>query len=259
MAMVLAQCLYDSIFYQTGAVPAYSGTVAVGFDPQNAYDWMDFSSFRPAAGTSTLEATFVAGGVIDTAVFWATASTVGLVTSIAVEYETAPATWASLGTFGVPTAGIKWLDLTPVTVGAGRKVRFVFTGVTGTIDIRQLGIGAKLEFPIGQWVGVNPPHLLQGIVTETVISVNGSILGRNVRRTEKSMEINLTLLLPDWVRTYWEPFAQAASKHAFWYRWSPVGYPTEVAFAAAMSIEPPRNAHPQPRMEVTMPLKVITD
>lgn len=255
--MNIPQVLWDNLLARSGYVTAYSGTESVGYERQNAYDWFDWSSFRPAIGTTNLEVTLPAGATVDCAVLF-TSAVAGLATSITVEYETAPATWASLGTFGAPVAGMYWLDIGSTAVGAGRKVRFVFSGVTGTIDIRQLSIGSRLTFTTGQWAGMAPPTLTAGVVTEMVIAISGSMLGRNVRRTEKTGEITLDYLAQAWVRSTWEPFAQHATRFAFWYRWNPTEYPLELALAGASEIRAPTNGK-QPLMSVSMPLKVITD
>jgi hypothetical protein len=255
--MNLPQVLWDNLFARSGYVTAYTGTETAGFERQNAWDWFDWSSFRPSLGTSSLEVTLPAGATVDAAVLFS-GGIAGLATSVSVEYETAPAVWASLGTFGAPAAGMVWLDIGSTAIGVGRKVRFLFTGVTGTIDVRQVTVGARLSFPTGQWSGMAPPTLTSGVVTETVISIAGSMLGRNVRRMEKTAEIALDYLEQSWVRATWEPFAQHATRFSFWYRWNPTEYPAEIALAGAMEIKAPTNGK-QPFMSLSMPLKVITD
>jgi hypothetical protein len=96
-------------------------------------------------------------------------------------------------------------------------------------------------------------------VIENKISVNGSIIGRNLRRFEKSSQINLPYLTPDWVRTNWEAFVQWAIRYPFWQRWNPTTYPGDVAFTVADTISPPKNASPPPYMTVEMNTKFITE
>jgi hypothetical protein len=91
-------------------------------------------------------------------------------------------------------------------------------------------------------------------VVENVISVNGSILGRNLRRIVKSGNIELNYLTQSWVRSYWNPLAIHASTLAFFWRWNPVSYPKEIGFCVADKIEAPQNSSPPPYMSVSMPL-----
>jgi hypothetical protein len=111
---------------------------------------------------------------------------------------------------------------------------------------------------MGQWADITPPTLYSGVVLSNVIAENGSILGRNVRRAEKKGELSLDYLDPTWVRTSWDAFAIHAARYPFFYRWDPVGHPAEVAFAAAESIQAPRNSSPPPYMSVSMPMRIIT-
>lgn len=256
MGMVLAEVLYDNALRDDDIT--YSGAVTLGFEPENAVDWRDFSLFRPAVGTSTFDVIVPANHTIDTAYLWPLINSGASITSVAIQYESAPATFTTLYTFTPTTNSILSGKFGAVTVLAGRKVRVVFTGVVGDFDIRQVTVGRRLQFPIGQWVGVAPPSLVSGVVMENVISVNGSVIARNVRRTEKKAMINLNYLEQSWVRNTWDPFAQHATRYAFWYSWNPVGYPAELAFAVAEEISAPTNSTPVPRMAVEMPLRVLT-
>lgn len=245
--MTLAQVLYDSVFRLSTSVTTYSGTVVPGFEPVNFYDWRDFSLFRPEAAAVAECDTNAVVSVDTICVWWAatgtdTVAVEGLISSV----------WTPLVTVDQADGAMQWVDIPSVAV---EGVRCVFDG---TNDIRQITIGRRLQFPIGQWQGVAPPKLLHGVVVETVISVNGSILGRNLRRITKEGQLSLNYLLQDWVRDYWNPFAIHASRYAFWWRWNPVTYPTEIAFTVADKIEAPKNSSPPGRMEVSMPLLYLS-
>lgn len=244
-AMVKAQVLYANLL-RSGAV-TYSATTVSGFEPVNAYDWRDFTLFRPQAAAE-LTITFGSAQTANTLVIWWSGSGTDVVS---LHYWNGTE-WVSAGTVAQSGGPMVWLDITSASSTIWRLT------FSGSQDIRQIALGLKLQFPIGQWAEVNPPTLYQGVVVQNLISVNGSIIGRNIKRLEKSGKLNLSLLLPDWVRTYWDAFAIHASKKAFFHRWDPVGHPQEIAFAVAESISAPTNDRPPPRMKVEMPLRFIT-
>jgi hypothetical protein len=253
--MNLPQVLYANAL--RAATPAYSGAIVAGFEPANAVDWRDFSLFRPAAGNSTFDVTMTADTPVSSAVLWLSPAAGATATAIEFQYESSPGVYTTLTAVASYGSQIQWFDFAPVTILAGRKARIAFTGISGTMDIRQATMGAPFQFETGQWVGVNPTELTQGVVAENVISVNGSIIARNVRRVEATGNIALTYVTEAWVRAVWEPFAKHATRYPFWFRWAPVQYPTAVAFAAATEIVAPKNSMPVPRMEVSMPIRFI--
>lgn len=264
--MVLPQVLYQNVFREFGFT--YSGaSVVPGFEPANAFDWRDFSLFQPSYGGSP--AYFTSGPVptsttIDCFIIWV--AFCGSTTSVAIQSDlSSPGVFTTIASFTVtpstPTDEPIKITGFSHTIPAGRRFRievYDFAESTPEIQLRQMTAGKLVTFPIGQWDGVGPPTMLSGVVSETVISVNGSFLARNVRRLDKRGEIDLPLVDPDWVRSVWEPFTQHAKRYPFWYIWNSVGYPSEVAFAAAESIEAPRNKMPPPKMQVVMPIRMLT-
>ncbi|UOF83036.1 hypothetical protein [Caudoviricetes sp.] len=252
--MNLGDVLYDNVF-RKGTL-AYSGTVTSGFEKENAVDWRDFSFFAPSSGTTALSVALTAGQSIDTACIWV--GTLGGLTAITVDYESAPSVFTTLATISSPVVGFNFVTFASVAVATGRQVRVNFVDAAGTSRIRQVTVGPRLTFPIGEWVDKTPHALQSGLVMDNIISMNGSIIARNVRRVEKSGAINLEYLTEAWVRTYWEPFITHAINYPFWYRWSPRDYANDVIFAAAQEIQAPKNGGEIGRMTVGMPFKGIT-
>jgi hypothetical protein len=250
---------YGEVIYKNALrdSPTYTGTTLSGFEPQNAYDWRDFSLFKIISGaTSDFVATPASGTVIDRLVVYAGAS-VGTLT-VTASYESAPSVWTSLGSLVVTDPGIFIVNLTSRTT-AGERVRVRVAASFGDSTIRQLVLGGALVFPIGQHVGLAPPgaSLFHGVVVDNVIAVNGSILARNYRREVRAAAISLEYLDPAWVRSTWTPFAQHMARYACIWRWDPESHPLEVVFAAATGIEAPENSMPPPRMRVSMPLRCL--
>lgn len=257
MTMNLSDVLFDNVLRRSAAW-SYSGAVTAGFEPQNAWDWRDFSIFKPAAGTTSLSHLLYGGTQYDTIVVWCTFVGTATCSSIAVQDQYGN-TLASLTP--TPASPLVTVRFAMQTVSGGGNVTFVPIGVshgTGYFGIRQMTIGPRLTFPIGQWNDVNPLTLNQGQVMENVISMNGSIIARNVRRVEKKTSIELTHLTPTWIRTYWEQLSLHATRYAFWYWWNPTTYPNDTAMCAAEEIVAPTNMMPPPFMKVSMPVRALT-
>ncbi|GAG23597.1 unnamed protein product, partial [marine sediment metagenome] len=146
-------------------------------------------------------------------------------------------------------------EFSAVTVLGTRKIRLEFISDSTQYEIKQIFVGPKMEMERGQYVGVNPQTLTQGIIQTNNISENGSILGTNIKRVDVKSSIDLTYLTEAWVRSTWEAFAVHASKgRSFFYQWNPDEYPLEVVFCVASKINAPKNISPTPLMSVSMPL-----
>lgn len=256
MGQVCAQVLYDSVLYARKSTLAYTGAVVSGFEPLNAVDWRDFSIFIAAAGTTYLSVQVGSDTVIDTIVTWRAASGSAIVLTV----ETSPdmSSWTAATTHSTAADGMSWTSFTPVTVPVGGGVRVRIDGGASSSRWRQISVGARLTFPIGQWVDIAPPRLFHGVVIDTVMSTNGSILGSNLRRMDKRGQIDLTHLDPVWVRASWDKLARHAASKPFWWQWDPTSHPDEVAFASALSIDPPVNMMPPPFMKASMPIRYLT-
>ncbi len=255
--MVKPQMLWDSLFHRYSSTLAYSGTSVDGFEPINAVDWRDFSLFSSAAGSKTLKIQVSAAEPIDTAVIWAPA---GLASDATVVLASSPdnVTYTTLATIPTNTLGnISWVSFTGVTIPVSGWLRFTIASASAT-NWRQMSVGLSIQAPTGQWANVAPTGLFSGVIMENLISVNGSIIGRNQRRIQKTGQLALNYLPQAWVRTTWENFARHAAKKAFWYRWDATNYPADVAFAVASSIQAPMNDRPPPFMKVEMPLDLLT-
>jgi hypothetical protein len=259
MSLNQAIVLYDNLMRTEANTVSYSGSEVSGFEVENAYDWRDFSLFRAATGTTTVDTLLAAATTMDTAVVW-TADR-GVSGTIVLKTETAAGSgvFTTQATFSLSASGESMLIATfaSVTVALGAKVRWEVQAGAAVLDIKQLCVGVRLTNPIGQYVGQTPPNLFQGVVTTNVIAVNGSIIGRNYRRLERRDELKWDYLDPAWLRTYWEPFARHAARNAFFYQWAPSSYPLEVVMASAESIVAPENMMPPPKMKVSMPVRAL--
>lgn len=229
--------IYPRFLYSTllrNIAPTFSGTTLSGMPPINATDLMDWTYFR--ANSGNLDFTMTANTNIDAvAIYCKTASGSN---SIVLQYESSPATFTTLATFSAPSGSLDLKTFTQVTVSSGRKLRFVITAAT-TIDIRQLMAGVAMTAERGDWAGVAPPKFLSGVKVTNNIGANGSILGRSIKRVERTGKIKLDLLTDSWVRATWEPFARHFAKYPFIWQWDVNGHPNDLAFCYADGVTPP--------------------
>lgn len=249
-----SRVLYNNILRQDGAAFSYSGVGVVGRAAQNAVDWRDFSLFEvDANSTTTLDITLPNGGTIDAWSIYVANYTGNVSHGVELYYESSPSIFTLLGDISAAGGTLSLNQFSEITVAAGRKIRFSFAIGTATMLVRQLVVGKCLEFERGQWVDITSPNFSQGIISDNIISVNGSAIARNIRRLSRSVTISLDLLNKDWMRNFWEPFQAHAARYAFIYQWSPTLYPNEVAFALAKEINPPVQ-NSRDFMSITMPL-----
>lgn len=256
----LGEVLYDNVFRNVDKDDIdYSGNIAAGFEVENAIDWRDFSMFQAEATLQTdLEFTFQEDTEIDTfSTFCRQYDDTAGAHGIELFYESSPFVFTSLVNILATDKFVTWDEFTPVTIQAGLQIRIRFTVGSDPLNVRQLVVGNKLIFEMGQWSGVNPPLLNQSVITGNAMAVNGSFLGRNRRRVEKKGSIKLEFLSQDWVRDEWNPFSIASTEHAFVHRWNPTEYPDEVAFTVG-EIMAPKNTRAS-LMEVSMPTMFITE
>jgi hypothetical protein len=247
----LARVLYNNVLRDATTV-TYSGTETSGFEKENAKDFLDWTLFRTSSGNTDLDYTVGANTDIDSfSIYTKTHTTAN---TIALKYESSPSTFTTLQTYTATSGKLTMDSFSSVTVSSGRKIRVSFTG--GSVDVRQLWVGEYMEMQRGQWADATSPVLNQGIKVTNSISVNGSFLGRSIKRTERSGKIMLEHLTQDWVRNTWEPFTAHASKRPFVYKWSPTSYPNEIGFCFAEKIVAPKNAA-NSFMAVEMPIRML--
>lgn len=254
MGMNLGDVLWDNVLRD--ATPVESAAAASGFEVINATDWRDFTLYRPQA-SAYFTVTLPADRVVDTCCWFVGTAFAG--SSITLSYESSVGVFTTLATLSTATTGLKYTTFNAVTVLATRKIKVQFNSNTGAaVYLKQITVGQRMVLPIGEWADKTPHALNSGYVVENVISMNGSIIARNLRRVEKSGAINLEYLTESWVRAYWEPFTAHAARYAFLYRWNPTDYSSDIIFAVADQINPPANMMPPPLMKVSMPFKGIT-
>jgi len=240
--------LYNNVL--RGVTPTWSGTTVSGKPPASATDWRDFSFFEADAGD--LDFTMGSDTDIDSfSIYTASHSTSN---TIALKYESGVSSFTTLQTYTATSGKLTFDEFSSVTVSSGRRIRISFTG--GTVNVRQLVVGEALEMQRGQWDSAVPPTFTQGVKFTNTISENGSVLGRSIKRLERTGKIMLDHLTASWVRSDWEPFSEHCARYPFIYKWDPVTYSSEIGFAFATKINAPKHAG-NSFLSVDMPLRVL--
>lgn len=265
--MNLPHIAYDNLLRSATLVNVVGGET-VGFEHDYVCDWRDFTTFRPASsavGTypSYIEYTCSKATTITTWIAWFEESVASTAT---VKIEAEATVGGGYVNSLILTGGGKQISGGPVakdttsmsgwSIGVGAKIKVSFSGFSGSNGVKQVFVGPSFVGQTGQYDGVAPTVFTAGVIVENVISVNGSVLGRNIRRQEKQLNLDLQYLTEAWVRSTWEPFAIHATRYPFFYRWNPVDYPSDLAFAIAEQVQAPKNSQPPGTMAVSMPLKV---
>jgi len=245
--MIYPKFLWDNIL--RGITPTFSGTTITGKEPSNATDWRDFSYF--SADSGNLDYVISLDTSIDSVCFYVANFTGTGSETIVLQYESSPSTFTTLATLNPSGGKLSLIEFTQVTVLAGRKIRFVVTVGTGTLLIRQLVVGAIMQAEQGQYKDVIDPILTQGVKITNTISTNGSLIGRSIKRLERSGNIKIQNLSASWVRTTWEPFVKHASRYPFIYAWNTRDYPNSISFSFASRIMPAQNNGKGDRMDVS--------
>ena len=249
--MIKPRFLYNNIL--RGITPTWSGTAVAAKGPENAVDWLDFTFFE--ADNGDLDFVMTEDTDIDSwSVYVATYTGTGD-EKIELFYESGAGVFSSLGAVDPVGGKLAYNEFTGVTVLSGRKIRLrVFSG-TESLKIRQIVVGEVMEAEMGQYVSAVNPIFTQGVRMTNIISQNGSILGRNIKRLERMSELSIEYLTEEWYRSTWEPFARHATRLGFIYIQNYRDYPGECAFSVAESMEQPKNSGNGNRKNVSWQLR----
>lgn len=263
MVQTQGQVLYENAARDAGVINTYSGITVTDKEFQNSYDWRDFSIFAVEQNevNTQLDITLLTTRDIDNVGLWVKPLGSGT-GNIELFYESAPAVFTSIQDWDVDVDDGLMIheDFSSLNVVAGRKIRWQFnTGATNRMLIRQLAVGERLDFPIGQRDGVAPTALNGDMIIDSNISVNGSVVGRSVRRMDRMSTIELEYLTEAFVRGDWQNFTTHAISNAFFYRQDKINFPLEANFSIATIIPRPMNMMPPPLMKASLPLKNLVN
>lgn len=261
MAEVFPNLWYNNAIL--GATYTLNGGLAetAGYEWANVSDWRDFSEFKwTASASSYAEMTMAASIAVSSLIMWCAASPAGATFTVSAELGASGGGYTTMGTLVIAANSVVPVITTfaQVTVPSGNKIRVTRTTAGSIFTIREIFVGAAFVPERGMFKSVKPPTLSGTIVSDTIISCNGSILGRNTRRVDRAQTLDFAPVTAAWVRASWEPFAAHMQKYACFYQWNPTTYPADLVFGAAEQIQAPEQDSHIPYMHVSMPLRVLS-
>lgn len=138
------------------------------------------------------------------------------------------------------------------TRGAYGDIRFKFGIGTAPPELAVVYLGRILVLQRRIYVGHIP--ITYGRSTEVVngMSESGVFLGRIILRETNGTSFTMNNIMPDWYRTYMDPFIQAAREYPFFFSWRPGDYPLETGFAWITNNPQPSNARANGMMQITL-------
>ncbi len=107
------------------------------------------------------------------------------------------------------------------------------------------------------YVGHTPITMGRSVTFASPRSISGNFLGRIVLGRKVSTQVVLQNLTPDWYRTYFAPFVEAAEEIPFFFAWRPSSYPNEVGYAWLTQDAIPKNQRTNGMMQVDLMLEGV--
>lgn len=130
------------------------------------------------------------------------------------------------------------------------QIRLTITGTaTPAIGVVYAGIVLATQRKIYQ--GHTPITLSERNTVRPQRSEGGQWLGRTIIREGAQTTIALSNLKADWVRTYFKPFMNSATRYPFFFAWRGETFPEEVAYCWTDQYIAPSNSGPKDFMSVS--------
>lgn len=125
-------------------------------------------------------------------------------------------------------------------------------------EIGVMYVGKLLVLQRRMYVGHSPITLNKVAKITNARSEDGNFLGRIVLNTMNQSGVSLQNLTPDWYRTYFDPFVDAAKEYPFFFAWRPGDYPMEVGYCWMTDDPTPENQRSNGMMQVNFKLNGVT-
>lgn len=217
--------LYDNI-YRRGTISA--GTEETGFAAENVGDDLTWDYWRPTTLPDRIEVQLDEGEEVNCAAIVHNLGTVS--NTVKFQYHN----------------GSDWVDLTDeISPGTDHVLMFIFdtviasrfgfylTGETSPAEMPSIAIaaaGKALAMERGVTLNHRPITMQRRTVLQNNMSEGGQRLGASIKREGVATQIAFKNIDHDWYRENFDPFAESARVYPFFWAWSPVDYPAEVAF-----------------------------
>lgn len=247
--------LYDDIIRIATSVEASSEQV--GFEVENALDYLTWDFWKPTTAPSTTPATI----------------TVTLDEAAPVDYVLLAA--HTLGSTGNSVTisywdGAAWVVIDEASPGSDKVLVFLFNeafsnkyqlkiqgGSIPSVGVFMLGKALAVERKL--YKGHIPITLSKRTVRLPNKSEGGQWLGTSIRREGAGTTITFSNLSSDWVRAKLEPFIEAARTYPFGWVWRPEDFPAEVAYCTTTDDIRPLNSGPRDKMSVSFSVDGILE
>lgn len=121
-----------------------------------------------------------------------------------------------------------------VFLGGSRVCRYVRMTITGGSVMPRICVlyaGVALAMPRPIYGGHTPMNLARNTELYRGLSKGGQFLAQSFRSNGTTGSASWKHLEPDWYRTYFDPFVQAARSYPFFFAWRPASYPREAGYA----------------------------
>ena len=212
-----------------------TGTVVASDDPaatpkENAYDWMLFDYWQPAAATShTLDIDMGSAVDVDYFAFYSSDLYTEAGASVKLYGGSSNPATTLIGTISPTTRGPKFKSV------ASNNYRYwrLEISTTGSFSpkIQLASLGEKLELQRGLRDGFAPPALGSRNMPVTSVSQNGLFLGRSLEVAPVKFNLSMTNLTAAWVRSNWPNLLAHIEKYPFWILPQPDDYNDEAVIA----------------------------
>lgn len=158
-------------------------------------------------------------------------------------------TWTDIGDEIIPDSDAPHMQRFELAVFTQYRIRLTPTGALYP-RIAVVYIGKLLVTQRRIYVGHTPITMGRDTTFASNVSENGQFLGRIVRRESRASAVELQNLTPEWYRSYFDAFAEAARYAPFFWAWRPVDYPLEVGYVWATDDIVPKNQRNNGMMSV---------
>lgn len=173
-----------------------------------------------------------------------------------VEGSNDGSTWVPISDEIIPDGDTPHVQLFTIAIYTAYRIKLTPTGVIYP-RIAVLFLGKMLVLQRRTYVGHTPITMGRETTFSSNVSENGHFLGRVIRRESVQTDLSIKNLTPEWYRSYFDDFAQAARTQPFFWAWRPVDYPTEVGYVWATDDIRPKNQRANGMMSVSMKMTGI--
>lgn len=232
MSVTVGKIGYKNLFTTTGVTVTVSSE-AVGYEKENAYDWLGFDWWKPTAtGNEWIRVTFATAQAVDYFAVWGH-DLADHGSSIYLQYSNdGGAFWYPAGTTATPTDNNTIFQ--SFTSISAKDWRIQVQNPTTIAAIAGLMIGESLDMPRNVEIGYEVSSLAPIVKLKTARSESGVFLGGSKQSEGVEGAIKATSLAPAWVRSDWVPFLQhAQTPKPFVWSWDSSDHADEAVLAWA--------------------------